>query len=505
MQIDIDRNINVPIYVQIKNKIKDMILKGYLPDGYKLLPERKLAEQLGVNRSTVLNAYSELKAEGLLESCVGQGTIVNTKQNIENSEGFEKPDVFHWKQFLSENVSRMREAVSIDIMEIANRKDIISFAAGIADSKLDPVENFNIIQQELLKEYGSEIFRITPTNGINPLRESISDFIKHRGINANTNEIMVLSGSQQGIEFTARALINPGDVVIVEEPTFFCALQVFKALGARIIAVPVDKNGMRTDILEALLKRYKPVLIYTMPTFQNPTGFVMSIERRKHLLNLAYKYQIPILEDDAYYELRYEGKDIPTLKALDSYGYVIYLSSFSKIMFQGLRVGWMVSSPAFIEQISMIKQMCDLHSSSLPQWIIDGFYRRQLIPKHIELLKENYALRRDIMLKALEENKVKGVEWSKPEGGLYIWCKLPEDINMSALMLRAVSNKVTFLPGNVCYADSNSEKYIRLNFTFTTEEETKIGIKKLMDAVESTLKEFRRNKSDESVEIKPVI
>lgn len=505
MQIDIDRNISVPIYVQIKNKIKEMILNGYLPDGYKLPPERKLAEQLGVNRSTVLSAYSELKAEGLLEACVGQGTIVNTKQNAEDSADFEKPDVFHWKQFLSENISRMREAVSIDIMKIANRKDIISFSAGIADAKLDPVDDFSIIQQELLKEYGSEIFRITPAEGIIPLRESIRDFMKHRGVNSNINEIMVLSGSQQGIEFTARALINPGDVVIVEDPTFFCALQVFKALGARVITVPVDRNGMRTDILEALLKRYKPVLIYTMPTFQNPTGYVMSIERRKHLLNLAYKYQTPILEDDAYYELRYEGNDLPTLKALDSYGYVIYISSFSKIMFQGLRVGWMVASPVFIEQISMIKQMCDLHCSSLPQWIIDGFYRRNLIQKHIELLRKSYALRRDIMLKALKENAVKGVEWNKPEGGLYIWCKLPEDISMSALMLKAASNNVSFLPGDVCYADKNGEKYMRLNFTFTTEEQIKNGIKGLMNAIDSTFKEYRKSKVDENVEIKPVI
>ncbi len=262
---------------------------------------------------------------------------------------------------------------------------------------------------------------------------------------------------------------------------------------------------MKTDVLETLLKRYKPVLIYTMPTFQNPTGVVMSLERRKHILSLAYKYQVPILEDDPYYELRYEGEPIPPIKAFDRYGYVIYISSFSKIMFQGLRVGWLVASHEFIKQISMLKQMCDLHSSSLPQWIIDGFSRKGLINNHIELLKENYSYKRNEMIKALNENSVKGVEWSIPIGGIYIWCKLPDDINMSALTLKAISKKVAFLPGSVCFSDIHSEAYIRLNFTFCSVELINEGVSKLMGAVDSTLKEYRKNKIIDKTEIRPII
>ncbi len=229
MQIEIDRNSSVPIYIQISNKIRAMILSGYLPGGYKLPPERKLSEQLEVNRSTVLNAYRELKSEGLVDSYVGQGTIVSI------SEGYieyNKPDNIQWKQAFSDNASRIREAVSIDIMEIANRKDTISFAAGIANSELDPLNDLKLIQDELMEEHGNEIYRIAPTEGILPLRESIKEFINCRGISSKIDEIIVLTGSQQGIEFTARTLINPGDIVIVEEPSFF---QHFKFLSPWVL------------------------------------------------------------------------------------------------------------------------------------------------------------------------------------------------------------------------------------------------------------------------------
>jgi 2-aminoadipate transaminase len=505
MQIKIDRESKTAIYMQIVNSIKDMIMKGYIPEGYKLPPERKLSEELGINRSTVLNAYNELKAQGLIESKIGYGTIVTSTIQKTARNSVVNPETFQWKQFFSDSAARAQEAASIDILKFANRNDTISFAAGISNTGSDPLNTFAEIQEELIKTRGHEIFKVTPTQGIFELRESLRDFMKGRYISAEIDEIMILSGSQQGIELTARTLVKPGDVVFVEDPTFFCALQVFKSLGARVMGVPIDKDGIRTDILEIMLKRHRPSLIYTMPTFHNPTGCVMSLDRRKQLLNIAYKYQIPIIEDDPYCELRYEGESLPPIKSFDSYGYVIYLSSFSKIMFQGLRVGWMIAPNSFIKHITLVKQMADLHSSSLPQWILGSFYRKGLVKKHIEFLKDDFKIRRDIMLKELDTQAPKELTWNKPEGGIYIWCNLNKNVDEDILKLKAAENKVAFLPGSICYPENNQSTCMRLNFTFTSIDVIKDGVKRLSATISETLEDENKIDTYENSEIRPLI
>lgn len=277
----------------------------------------------------------------------------------------------------------------------------------------------------------------------------------------------MLSGSQQGLDFAARIFIRPGDTVIVEEPTFFGAIQIFQAAGARIIGVPIDKEGMRTDILETLLVRHKPKFIYTLPTYQNQSGVSLSLRRRYELLNLAYQYQLPILEDDPYNELCYEGSPFPPLKALDRHDYVIYLSTFSKVLFLGLRVGWVNAPQQVLAKFAYLKQMTDLHANTPGQMLLDAFIRKAYYEKHTMLLRKEYTERRNVMLKALEKYKIPGTSWNKPEGGYYIWCRLPDNTIRHKLVANAAKRGVVFLPGEAFYPDgTQGDTHIRLNYTF---------------------------------------
>ena len=332
MQIKIDRESQTPVYIQIRNQLRTMIFNGSLAPGSLLPPERKLADSLGLNRSTVLAAYRELKADGLVDSHVGRGTVVLSvmSQVSEAHNDFEAP---LYRQHFSQISERANDPFLRDLLELANRKDVISFSAGISATEIDPVGALSGIEEELIHQPEHSALKHTPTEGFWSLREEIAALMERRGVSCTPEEIMVLSGSQQGIDLASRVFIDPGDVVIVEEPSFFSALQIFSAAGARIIGVPVDEQGMRVDILDQLLTRHKPKLVYTMPTYQNPSGLSMSLERRKKLLELAISRKFLILEDDPYGEIIYEGVKKPSLKEMDTNGYVIYLSTFSKILF----------------------------------------------------------------------------------------------------------------------------------------------------------------------------
>jgi DNA-binding transcriptional MocR family regulator len=505
MKITIDRNSSTPIYKQIRDQIRELILSGVLQPGFQLPPERKLAVKLGVNRSTVLNAYRDLRADALISSHIGQGTTVVPPLSILPGNHLENVNQLPWRQFLSGSAIRMQQPLISNILKIANRSGIISFAAGFSGHSSDPIDELLETQNRLLKDYGSVLLQYSATEGHYPLRESLSHLMEERGISVSPQEIMVLSGSQQGIDLAVRILIDPGDIILVEEPSFFGALQVFQSAGARIIGVPVDQDGMRVDLLEPLLERYRPKLIYTIPTFQNPSGAVMALERRKKLLQLAYQYQIPVLEDDPYGELRYEGAHLPPLKALDPYGYVIYLSTFSKIIFPGLRVGWVCAPEPVIRQYSLAKQMTDLHTNSLAQWIMDDFLRRGVFARRVAVIKKENHTCRDMMAEALTQYGEKSLEWYTPEGGLYFWCRLPQQLDLSNLVAKAAENKVVFVPGNIFYHGNSGQNHIRLSFSSTAFEKIKPGIKALNQAIKEVLGEREQADMSPGMEIRPIL
>ncbi|NPV69369.1 MAG: PLP-dependent aminotransferase family protein [Firmicutes bacterium] len=487
MRITIDRDISTPVYRQIADQIRDLILSGEFGPGRRLPAERKLAESLGVNRSTIINAYGELQASGLVESRFGRGTTVLAAPLGSPPAGDRQAAPLPWRQFFGETAGRTREPLLRDLMELAGREDIISFAAGIPAPETYPLDAFREIQDQVLRDHGRAALQHSPTEGHLPLRETICQIMHARGVNCSPDEILVLSGSQQGLDLAARVFVDQGDVVLVEEPSFFCAVQVFQTSGARVIGVPLDEGGVRLDVLETLLSRYQPKFVYTLPTFQNPSGVTMSLERRLALLELAYRYQVPVLEDDPYGELRYEGKFVPALKALDRNGYVIYLSTFSKVLFPGLRVGWMVAPRPVARQFALARQLVDLHSNTLAQWLIDGFFRRGLFDVHIAGVRRENERRRNTMQLALGRKAPPGFRFNRPEGGLYLWCTLPSGMNGSRLLAHATEHGVTFVPGEPFYAGGQGQDHIRLNYSYLPPDRIEEGVARLVTVIrEST-------------------
>ncbi|MGA9121034.1 MAG: PLP-dependent aminotransferase family protein, partial [Bacteroidota bacterium] len=388
MNITIDKSLSLPIYRQIHRQIREIILSGELPTGFRLPPERRLAEAVGVTRTTVINAYDLLKSEGLVDARVGHGTVV-TPPLQPYPEADENRSV-SWTHYFRDEGLRSPDPLVRDLLEAASRPDVISFAIGLPSPTDLPLAAFEAAARHVIEEAGPHALLQTPTEGYAPLRESLSRWLVKRGMVCSPDEVLVLSGSQQGLHLASRVFLNPGDTVIVEAPTYFGAMEAFRRAGVRLLPVPTDSNGMQVDILASLLRHHRPKLIYVQPSFQNPSGVVLSLERRRQLLQLATRYGIPILEDDTYSELRYEGTSIPTLKALDTAGLVMMLGTFSKILFPGLRLGWLVAPRPVIHQFALAKQIEDLHAGTFAQMVVDRMIRHGDLDAHISASRSIY-------------------------------------------------------------------------------------------------------------------
>ncbi|KLU64384.1 2-aminoadipate transaminase [Desulfosporosinus acididurans] len=505
MRLVIDRENHTPVYIQIFEQIRRMIIAGELSPGFRLPPERKLAQSLGVNRTTILNAYRELKAEGLVGSHVGNGTVVlSCLQDESDLLNFTSQEPA-WDQIFSHHANDFDSYILKDLLTLASRKDVISFATGMASPETGPLNAFLGIEKELIESRNYKPLLHSPTEGFRSLREAISGLMHKRGVYCSYDEIMLLSGSQQGLDVAARMILDPGDIVVVEEPSFFPAIQAFKSIGARVMGIPIDEKGMRVDLLEQLLQRYRPKLIYTIPTFHNPTGTEMELERRIRLIELAYKYKVLIIEDDAYGDLCYEGHSLPLLKAMDNEGYVIYLSTFSKTVYSGLRLGWMTAHKKVIKKFAAAKQIMDLHSSSLSQWIIEQFIKSGGLEAHIPRLCKDYREKRDAMYDALTKNAPSDLLWNMPRGGYYIWCKLPSGVSAAKLITKAAERKVVFVPGTPFFTSGQGDDYIRLNFTFEELKDITDGIQRLCAAMKELIDEQNYCDVYPALEINPIV
>jgi DNA-binding transcriptional MocR family regulator len=504
MKIDIDRESKTPVYLQIAGQLRRQIESGEIPAGQRLPSERKLAEHLGVNRTTVLNAYGELKAEGLLGSHVGNGTIVQSIRE-EDAADMAKPAEPVWNQVFSQYTGRFESGLVKDLLALASRPDFISFATGIASPDSGPADILDGLEKALTQKENIRAMMHSPTEGFLSLRRTLCGLMRKRGVFCTPEEVLVLAGSQQGIDLAARIFIDPGDIVVMEEPTYFPAIQIFKTVGARVMTVPVDENGMKVDQLEQLLHRYRPKLIYTIPTYQNPTGTDLSLDRRKRLVALAKRCNVIVLEDDAYGGIDFEGSGLPLLKALDDSGFVVYLSSFSKNVYSGLRLGWVVADRKIIREFSSAKQLMDLHSSSLSQWLVERFIVSGGLDAHMKKIGAEYRERRDIMLTALDSFAPKGLLWNKPKGGYYIWCRLPEGLSANRLVAQAAEYKVSFIPGAPFYSAGQGDDHIRLNFTYAPKNRIEEGIRLLCRAMKELIEDQPRDAYERVAEITPII
>ena len=478
--IQLDRSSDTPLYQQISDKIREAILSGQLAEGIRLPTERALASALQVNRTTVMNAYNQLAADGLVEGHVGRGTLVKRNQFNYLDDNYDE----NGPSWLFGLPTTEREILGPDarmLSELASvGDDIISLAAGTPAIELLPAEMLNAIFAEGLVRARQSALGYCPVEGLLSLRGSIAMRMRNRGVAVDAQHILILSGSTQGIGLVGRFLLNPGDEVVVEVPTYLGAIQTFRALGARVIGVPTDSDGMRVDLLETILARHRPRLIYTLPTFQNPTGVVMSPERRRRLLLLARRYQTPILEDDPYSEVYFEGKQPQPLKSLDTHSQVIYLSTFSKILAPGLRVAWLAAPEPMIERLTLHKQIFDLNTNALGQWTVSEILQRDsLIDNHLAKLRHYYQNKRDLMLQAIRTHLRDAVRVNPPGGGFHLWCRLQGDVRARALLREATREHVAFVIGEPFHVDGGGQQHFRLGFAFPEEEKIEEGVRRI--------------------------
>jgi len=484
MRIPLDHQSDIPLYQQIESHIRKSILTGTLPPETRLPASRQLARDLGVNRTTVENAYSVLEADGLVFSRMGSGTYVLPVFPIpaipKNSSDTPWP---LWQTNLPRNVFSNSDTGD-EMLEAGGHPHPISFASGISDSRQFPVEEFRKVLQSVMRRDQIDALEYGERRGYAPLREGIAHILASQGLQTHPENILITAGSQQAIFLASQVLLKPNDIVLVEDPTYSAAIDLFRTLGFQIVGIPVDGQGMQVEKLEKLLQLHHPKLIYTIPNFHNPTGTCLSSARRRELILLAGKYNVPILEDDFVGDLRYEGHTQPSLKSLDPGGQVIYVSTFSKMLMPGLRVGFIVADGPVYESLLNFKRLSDLATSTLIQRALDAYMTVGRYQTYLHRSCQIFRARRDAMLDAIGRHLPKSVSFETPKGGLFIWLQLPKSFSAIDLLPIACKEGVSFAPGNSFFIDGVSgEDWIRLNFASQPVDDIEEGIKRLGTAL----------------------
>jgi 2-aminoadipate transaminase len=403
-----------------------------------------------------------------------------------------------WTSRYALRTKRIGSSAIRELLKITQRPGMISFAGGLPAPDLFPIQRFEEACHQVLSRRAASALQYGATEGYEPLRELIANNTARYGIKAKVENVLITSGSQQALDLIGKLFINQGDRIVVEAPTYLGALQAFSVYGAEYVSVPIDADGLRTRLLEGPL-RSGPKFMYVLPNFQNPAGTTLSEGRRHELVLLAERYGIPIVEDDPYGQLRYEGEHLPSLVVLDrenlrrdngySIGNVIYLSTFSKTLAPGLRLGWIVAPPEIISKLAQLKQGSDLHTSTFTQFVAYEVARDGFLDQHVKVIRQVYRERRDVMLEALRESFPPNVTWTHPQGGLFLWVTLPAGLDMQAIFQSALEHNVAFVPGNSFYAGTNREggRHMRLNFSNAAPEQIREGIRRLAAAVKSHL------------------
>ncbi|QOR35560.1 PLP-dependent aminotransferase family protein [Clostridium sp. 'deep sea'] len=373
-----------------------------------------------------------------------------------------------------------------ELLKVSQQPGMISLAGGLPSPDTFDIDTISEIVTDVLKDNGKNILQYGSTEGYQPLREELIKFLNLRGFNIKGENLLILSGSQQGINLAGKVMLNPGDKVAVESPSYLAALQIFKTYQVEFVVIPSDKDGMDIDVLEQKLETEKPKVVYIVPTFQNPSSSTLTLERRKRVVELLKKHETLLIEDDPYGYLRYSGEVVPFMTSMDTTGQSIYLGSFSKIISPGLRVGYVVGPADVITKMRIAKQGTDVHTSMLSQAIVAEFFKRGIIVPHIEKIKEQYKAKRDLCLAEMAKHFPKEAKYNVPDGGLFIWVTLPESVNTEELFHMGIKEKVAFVPGETFFVDGR-KNCLRLNFSNASHENIVIGIKRLGNAMKKFL------------------
>ncbi len=392
-----------------------------------------------------------------------------------------------WEHRYARRTQGMKNSVIRELLKLTENPEVISFAGGMPAPEIFPAEAFNEASIRVLRDQAPQALQYGMTEGYTPLREQLAQYMIRQGARLSVENILITSGSQQALDLLGKIFINEGDHILVESPTYLGALQAWNAYGAEYIPVPTDENGMVTAELEQAL-RLGPKLIYVLPTFQNPSGSTLLLERRKQLVELADRYGVPIVEDDPYGQLRFEGEHLPPVYVLDdqirenkgSYnGNVIYLSTYSKILAPGFRLAWVVAPPEIIRKLVQAKQGCDLNTAVFNQIVTYEVSKNNFIDRHVEKIVACYRERRNVMLDSMTELMPAEVHWTQPHGGLFLWATLPEHISTTEMFREAIKEKVAYVPGESFFSGGGGQNTLRLNFSYSNPTQIANGIERL--------------------------
>jgi 2-aminoadipate transaminase len=404
-------------------------------------------------------------------------------------------DLERYAALFADRTSVMKSSAMRDLMEITERPEVISLAGGLPDTSTFPAEDFAAIMAKVAAQSTAAALQYGPTEGLSRTKDVIAQVMAAEGMAVDHDEILVTTGGQQVIDLVCKTLVDPGDVILAEAPTYPGAVPTFSTYQADVVQIAMDEDGMRVDELEVTLERLeregrRPKFVYTIPSFQNPAGVTMSLERRRRLVELAHRHELLVLEDNPYGLLRYEGSPLPTLRSLDGGRFVIYLGTFSKILSAGLRLGWTVAPGPVLDKMNLGKQASDLCSSSLTQHFVAQYFAEGRWEDYLGQLRLLYRRRRDVMLEALEEHFPAEATWTRPQGGLFLWATLPEYLDTTDLLARALQRNVAFVPGRAAYLDGRGASSMRMNFSGVGDDDIREGVRRIGEVIDEQLELF---------------
>jgi 2-aminoadipate transaminase len=492
---------HIPLYIQLRDQLRSLVNAGDLRPGDRIPASRELALILGVHRTTVANAYAELESEGLIQGHVGRGTFIRNNGNGLKITPPAPPalngnsDGLRWELLYA---GERNEEILTRLMASAPA-NALSFLMARPAEEFFPIEELQACVQTALRREGQEILNVGASDGYAPLKEALLDFLHHDGFAVKDDSLLITDGCQQALDLIAKAFVRSGDTVVLENPTYPGACAVFNGAHARCLGVPVRTHpepgsplGIDVDALESTLAANRVKLIVLTPDFHNPTGTSMPVASRRRVLELAARYQVPIVEDHIYARLHARDERPPSLKHLDRANLVIHIDSFAKIAFPGLRVGWIIAPPGAIERLRLVKQMTDLHTGQLAQAAMAEFIKRGMFQKHIARMRKIYADRLHVLDDSLRKFMPEGVRWTRPEGGMCLWLELPPGFDASELMMHARERGVLFAPGRYFYVQSPLPNTLRLGFANLNEKQIQRGVSTLAELLRVEMRKRQR-------------
>jgi 2-aminoadipate transaminase len=476
--VPLDRSTGRPLYLQICEALISAIERGVLPPGERLPSERDLANWLAVSRTTAAAAYRELEARGLVRGHVGRGTYICAAPDGDGAP-------FAWRGKVALAAQRTVDPALRSLVRAADA-DMISFAAGSAALDCFPLDLFREATDRVLRDQPAAALGLGPTEGQPALRRALASRFGTR-----PEMLLILTGAQQGLDLIARCLLDPGDRVVMDRPGYLGAIQTFRAAGAHIAGWDAERADLGE--LEDLILRYRPKLLYTNPTFQNPTGRTLPAGTRRDLLALATRYRLPVVEDEPYRELSFGVRPPPTLFHLDEYALVIHLGTFSKTFAPGLRLGWLAASPAIVDQLTLIKQRSDVFTATLPQLAVAELLHDGGYDAHLRGLRIQHAARHATMLRELDRCLPPGaMRYAPVEGGLYLWCRLTGGLDATLMSGAATAAGVSYVSGDLFYPDPVGARELRLCFTSTPPARIEQGVQRLAGVIATGATDHRR-------------